>query len=154
MFLSLHSVPRSHLASLALWLLCVCLRYGLGRARGDRPLRAFLCSALASLGRWTNWFQVLIIWGAYFTTFDWLLSTSHYRFVPSACPRATLAPASSRRFAGYQPKGPPGRVVLGSVSKSDCAVADQWCNVSPRGDAQSAQTRLRVRDRETERIHR
>lgn len=51
-------------------------------------------------------------------------------------------------------RGPPGRVVPGSVSKSDCTVADQRCNVSPRGDAQSAQTRLRVRDRETERIHR
>lgn len=68
----LSPIPPGHLLGglrQTLWLLCVCLRYGLGCSLSDRPLHTFLCSPPASLGRWTNWFGHWLFKGAYFITF-------------------------------------------------------------------------------------
>ena len=106
----LGSIPSGHLLSTqTLWLLCVCLRYGLGCALSDRPLHTFLCSPPASLGRWTNWFGRWLFKGHI-----WKLLTGSsppptlsFLHASAALPSSRSHPAAARQAAAG---GGPGAV--------------------------------------------
>lgn len=134
MFLYPSSVPSllaiSSVDSGRLWLLCVCLRYGLGCTLGDRPLHTFLCSPPASLGRWTNWFGRWLFKGHISQLLTGFSPPTHLLSFLRICLSRTHTHIQLP-LCRMQLKETRGSCSSRLCLESDCTVADQRCNLSP-----------------------